>query len=56
LLALDINGVHGGGSKRRNFGLRFASLRDESLKLKRALVGIERPKESPDDFGKNGGA
>jgi len=45
-----------GGSRRRNFGLRFASLRDEPLKLRPALVGIERPKESPDDLGKNGGA
>jgi hypothetical protein len=52
---LIIRGTHRGGSKRRNFGLRFASLRDEPLKLKSAL-GIERPKESPDDLGKNGGA
>jgi hypothetical protein len=45
-----------GGSKLRNFGLRFPSLRDEPLKLKSALVGIEWPKESPDDLGKNGDA
>jgi hypothetical protein len=55
-LVLIINGVRGEGSKRRNFGLRFASLKDELLKLKSALVGIETPKESPDDLGKNGGA
>jgi hypothetical protein len=46
---------------RKNFAeagilaFRFASLREEPLKLKSAL-GIERPKESPDDLGKNGGA
>jgi putative DNA primase/helicase len=34
----------------------FASLRDESLKLKPRLVGIEEPNQFPDDFGKNGGA
>ena len=34
----------------------FASLRDESLKLKPRLVGIEEPKQLPEDFGKNGGA
>ena len=30
----------------------FASLRDESLKLKPALVGIERSNQFPEDFGK----
>ena len=34
----------------------FASLRDESLKLKPRLGCIEKPKQFPDDFGKNGGA